>query len=89
MIEVSDIMSKIQILNVVLNDNATLPQIVFVTYRLNGSDGVAAMASAICNGYRLLNSAFNYKNEGALGEAIRQAGAPRANLQTARPAPAP
>lgn len=74
-------MSKIQIPNVVLNDNTTLPQIGFGTYRLTGSDGVAAMASAIRNGYRLLDSAFNYENEGALGEAIRRAGVPRAELR--------
>ncbi len=40
-----------------------------------------AIANAILNGYRLLDSAFNYESEGALGEAIQQAGAPRTELR--------
>lgn len=67
--------------NVTLNDNTTLPAIGFGTYRLNGRAGADAMAEATRNGYRLLDSAFNYENEGALGEAIRLAGVPRERLR--------
>ena len=38
------------------------------------------MVRAITNGYRLLDSAFNYENEGAVGEAIRQSGIARSEL---------
>lgn len=44
-----------------------LPVLGFGTYRLNGSEGVAAIARAIDKGYTLLDSAFNYENEGAVG----------------------
>ncbi|ADW68708.1 aldo/keto reductase [Granulicella tundricola] len=64
-----------------LNDALTLPEVGFGTYQLNGNEGVKTMVGAIRNGYRLLDSAFNYENEGAVGEAIRQAGIPRSELR--------
>lgn len=74
-------MSAIAVPGVTLNDGTTLPKIGFGTYKLNGTEGVAGMVSAIHAGYRLLDSAFSYENEGALGEAVRQAGVPRAELR--------
>ena len=50
---------------VALNDGTDLPAIGFGTYRLNGAEGVAAMAGAIRAGYRLIDSAASYDNEGA------------------------
>jgi len=72
---------------VTLNDNTTLPAIGFGTYKLNGSTGVAAIADAITNGYRLLDTAFNYENEGAVGQAIRRSGATRADLRVSSKLP--
>nr|WP_313014785.1 aldo/keto reductase [Brucella intermedia] len=66
---------------ITLNDGKMLPAIGFGTYNLNGAAGVETIVSAICNGYRLIDSAFNYENEGALGAALREAGAPRAELR--------
>ncbi len=63
-----------------LSDGLELPAIGFGTYRLSGTAGVDAMVSAIRQGYRLLDSAFNYENEGAVGEAIRRSGVPREQL---------
>lgn len=63
-----------------LNDGHTLPAIGFGTYKLKGAAGVASVQSAIERGYRLIDSAFNYENEGAVGEAIRRSGVPRAQL---------
>jgi diketogulonate reductase-like aldo/keto reductase len=74
-------LASITVPSVTLNDNTTLPAIGFGTYRLNGDAGATAIAGAIRNGYRLLDSAFNYENEGALGEAIRRAGVPREELR--------
>jgi len=73
--------------DVALNDGHTLPAIGLGTYTLNGSGGVAAMASAIREGYRLLDAAFNYENEGALGEAARVSGVPRSELVLASKLP--
>lgn len=63
-----------------LNDGGSLPAIGFGTYPLQGPAGVDAIVSAIHQGYRLIDSAFNYENEGAVGEAVRRAGVPREEL---------
>lgn len=55
-----------------LNDGNQIPQIGFGTYKLTGSDGVNAIVTALNNGYRLLDSAVNYENEGAIGRAIQR-----------------
>lgn len=63
-----------------LNDGTQLPAVGLGTYQLHGTDGVNAIVSGIQQGYRLIDSAFNYENEGAVGEAIRRSGVPRAEL---------
>jgi diketogulonate reductase-like aldo/keto reductase len=65
---------------VLLNDGLEVPAIGFGTYKLNGADGVNAIKGAIDIGYRLLDTAFNYENEGAVGEAVRQSSIPREKL---------
>ncbi|QEO17330.1 aldo/keto reductase [Acetobacter vaccinii] len=74
-------MTTATIPTVTLNDGATMPAIGFGTYLLNGSAGAGDIAQAIKTGYRLLDSAFNYENEGAVGEAIRRAGIAREELR--------
>lgn len=63
-----------------LNDGLVLPEIGFGTYTLKGAAGVQTVLSAISQGYRLLDSAFNYENEGVIGEALRQTNVPRQEL---------
>lgn len=63
-----------------LADGLQLPKVGFGTYKLNGASGVNAMVSALNVGYRLLDTAYNYENEGAVGEAIRRSGIPRADI---------
>ncbi|PKG25310.1 aldo/keto reductase [Niallia nealsonii] len=65
---------------ITLNDGLTLPAVGLGTYDLRGAAGVQAMTSAIDMGYRLLDSAFNYENEGAVGEAIRRSSVSREQL---------
>ena len=55
-----------------LNDGLKVPAIGFGTYSLNGEEGVKSIASAMDAGYRLIDTAFNYENEGAVGRAIRE-----------------
>ncbi|WP_202814517.1 aldo/keto reductase [Aureimonas frigidaquae] len=64
-----------------LNDGTHMPAVGFGTYKLNGADGVATMVRALHNGYRLLDSAFNYENEGAVGAALRKSGVPRDEIR--------
>ena len=63
-----------------LNDGLKLPAIGLGTYKLNGRSGVESMKIAVDIGYRLLDSAFNYENEGAIGAAVRQCSVPRSEL---------
>lgn len=63
-----------------LRDGLTLPKVGFGTYKLNGAHGVNVIDSAIDRGYRLLDTAFNYENEGAVGEAVRRSSVPRSEL---------
>lgn len=59
---------------VTLNDGTAFPELGLGTYNLRGEDGTAAIASAIENGYRLLDTAVNYENEAEVGEAVRRSG---------------
>lgn len=61
-------------------DGFALPAIGLGTYKLNGVAGAAAVRSAVEVGYRLLDSAFNYENEGAVGSGARAAGVDRSSL---------
>ncbi|ANJ14410.1 aldo/keto reductase [Lactiplantibacillus plantarum subsp. plantarum] len=63
-----------------LRDGLTVPKIGFGTYKLNGAHGVQVIDSAIDRGYRLLDTAFNYENEGAVGEAVWRSSVPRSEL---------
>lgn len=63
-----------------LRDGLTIPKVGFGTYLLNGAHGVQVIDSAIDRGYRLLDTAFNYENEGAVGEAVRRSSVPRSEL---------
>ncbi|MEB8098748.1 aldo/keto reductase [Staphylococcus xylosus] len=58
--------------NLNMIDGKIIPQIGFGTYKLNGASGVNAIVSALNQGYRLLDTAYNYENEGAVGKAIEQ-----------------
>jgi diketogulonate reductase-like aldo/keto reductase len=58
----------------------TLPTIGFGTYRLNGTAGAASVADAIDAGYRLVDSAFNYENEGAVGRGVADAATARSEV---------
>lgn len=54
-----------------------LPPVGFGTYQLNGLSGVDTVIAALRIGYRLLDSAMNYENEGAVGTAVRRSDVPR------------
>ena len=47
-----------------------LPAIGLGTYGLNGDAGAAAVTGGIGAGYRLIDTAFNYENEGSVGRGV-------------------
>ena len=57
-----------------------LPAIGLGTYRLNGAAGAAAIAAGVDAGYRLVDSAFNYENEGTVGRGVADAQTDRAEV---------
>lgn len=63
-----------------LHDGEKIPAVGLGTFSLRGSDGVEAMKTAMQQGYRLLDTAYNYENEGAVGCAIKDSGVPREEL---------
>lgn len=61
----------------ILSDGFKIPKIGFGTAGFKGSDGSRRIEMALNNGFRLIDSAYNYENEGAVGRAIRNSGIPR------------
>ncbi|ALX48923.1 aldo/keto reductase [Lentibacillus amyloliquefaciens] len=76
-----------EIPEITLNDGIHIPAIGFGTYKLWGNEGAAAIASAIDNGYRLIDSAYNYENEGTVGTALKRTSVPREELRIASKLP--
>ena len=74
-------MMSINIPEITLHDGLTIPAIGLGTYNLRGNDGVHSINHAIDLGYRLIDSAYNYENEGTVGEAVRRSSVPRDQLR--------
>lgn len=64
----------------ILNDGHPLPVLGLGTYQIRGGEGMQQILAAIQSGYRLIDSATNYDNEGIVGEAIRRSGIPRSEF---------
>ncbi|MBI5974165.1 aldo/keto reductase [Staphylococcus canis] len=63
-----------------LNDKQHIDQLGFGTYKLNGIQGAHAISSALQLGYRVLDTAYNYENEGTVGRGIQLSGVPRSEI---------
>jgi 2,5-diketo-D-gluconate reductase A len=63
-----------------LRNGAQIPALGLGTYSLNGDAGAATISAAIRAGYRLLDTAENYRNEETVGAGIANSGIPRAEL---------
>ncbi|MEI3610661.1 aldo/keto reductase [Pseudogracilibacillus sp. SO10305] len=72
---------QLNIPTLTLNDGLTIPSIGLGTFLLKGEEGVKSIHNAIDCGYRLLDSAYNYENEGTLGEAIKNSNISRDQLR--------
>lgn len=60
-----------------LADGHKIPKLGFGTYGLWGASGVRSLEQALSVGYRLIDTAFNYENEGTVGRAIKNSSVPR------------
>lgn len=63
-----------------LNDGFKFPKMGFGTYKLYGRNGARKIEQALDVGYRLIDSAYNYENEGSVGHAIRNSSVPREQI---------
>jgi len=70
-----------------LNDGHTIPALGLGTGGLAGDEAVAAVASGLAAGYRLVDTATRYRNEAEVGEAIRLSGVPRDEILVASKLP--
>ncbi|MYV17852.1 aldo/keto reductase [Furfurilactobacillus milii] len=57
-----------------------LPKVGFGTYQLTGETGMNTIKQAINTGYRLIDTAISYENEGAVGAAIKASDVDRDQL---------
>ncbi len=63
-----------------LRSGARLPLLGLGTWPLNDDEAAETVALALETGYRLVDTAENYRNEKGVGEGIRRAGVPREEL---------
>lgn len=59
---------------------ATMPQLGLGTGPLRGEEATATVATAIDLGYRLIDTAFNYQNEGQVGLGLKASGVAREDV---------
>jgi 2,5-diketo-D-gluconate reductase A len=61
----------------VLASGARMPLLGFGTWQIKGADAVRATSTALEAGYRHLDTAMIYGNEGQVGQALRESAVPR------------
>lgn len=62
-------------------DSLVLPKIGFGVYQIsNQEECIRSVKTALANGYRMIDTAAVYGNEAAVGEAIRQSGVKRSEI---------
>ncbi|MDN5761836.1 MAG: aldo/keto reductase [Microlunatus sp.] len=73
-------MSDAPIPTLSLRHGAAIPVLGLGTWPMRGDDAAAAVRTALQTGYRLLDTAENYRNEDAVGQGIRDSGIDRSEV---------
>lgn len=63
-----------------LNDGYRIPKIGFGTYKAQREGGIKSVTEALSLGYRLIDTAWAYGNEQAVGQAIKASGLLRSDI---------
>ena len=63
-----------------LNDGTTIPALGLGTWPMDDAEAERAVAGALEAGYRLVDTAANYRNETGVGRAVARAGVPREEI---------
>lgn len=65
---------------ITLNNGVQMPALGFGTFQLGGEECERSVMTAIETGYRLIDTASAYRNEDAIGNAVKSSGVPREQL---------
>ncbi|MEU5463828.1 aldo/keto reductase [Streptomyces althioticus] len=63
-----------------LNDGTTIPALGLGTWPMDDAEAERAVTTALETGYRLIDTAANYRNETGVGRAVAGAGVPREEI---------
>jgi 2,5-diketo-D-gluconate reductase A len=63
-----------------LNDGTTLPALGLGTWPMSDEEAERAVAEALETGYRLVDTATNYRNESGVGRGVARSGVPREEI---------
>ncbi|MEU1702518.1 aldo/keto reductase [Streptomyces pseudogriseolus] len=63
-----------------LNDGTTIPALGLGTWPMDDAEAERAVTAALRAGYRLIDTAANYRNEAGVGRAVAAAGVPREEI---------
>lgn len=63
-----------------LDDGTTIPALGLGTWPMDDAEAERAVTSALRDGYRLIDTAANYRNETGVGRAVAAAGVPREEI---------
>ncbi|GAA1845138.1 aldo/keto reductase [Microlunatus capsulatus] len=63
-----------------LRNGLAMPVVGLGTWPLRGADAAAAVRTALQAGYRLVDTAENYRNEDGVGQGLRDSGVPREDV---------
>jgi diketogulonate reductase-like aldo/keto reductase len=63
-----------------LSNGGGMPLLGFGTWQIKGADAVRAVSAALDAGYRHLDTALVYGNEGEVGKALAESGVPREDV---------
>ncbi|WP_432631814.1 aldo/keto reductase [Brachyspira sp.] len=76
----NNISFNLQTKTVRLNSGYDMPIVGIGTYSLRGETCVNSVATALQNGYRMIDTAYMYHNEKSVGEGIKKSGVPREEI---------
>lgn len=66
--------------NVTLNNGISMPQLGFGVWKVDNNQAEEAVTYALNTGYRSIDTAMIYQNEGGVGKAIAASAVPREEL---------
>lgn len=66
--------------NVTLNNGISMPQLGFGVWKVDNNQAEEAVTYALNTGYRSIDTAMIYQNEGGVGKAIAASSVPREEL---------